>query len=506
MPTVLSVLRWLIIVLLYAGVIAVGVKLDKPAARDGVEPVRNTAQYALSVRAYRDLVAPPGADGGAIESIRAGFLLAEGDGVFYWITRHKETDELIAAPLRTTPPPFDRAAFLADFESANGVYRLRLTDILFDAAGARLFAAHQFWRSAERCFTMRVSVIDVKWTPAGAPVTVGGWRPVFESQPCIGAGTPFDDSETGGKLALMQDGVLLLTLGDHGYAGLDGRTPFAQDALSDYGKILAIDPATGGRSIFSRGHRNPQGLTVARDGRIWSSEHGPQGGDEINLIVEGRNYGWPYVTYGTNYGGRILSLNPDGLNHAAYQEPATAFVPSVAASALIEINGAQFPRWEGDLLLASLRGKSLYRSRVSGDRIIYTEWIGFGERIRDLAQDDQGRIVLWSDNGVVSEITRATTDSAYQQFCAACHEPVFGPAAGPPIRDVVGRRIASSPGFAYSPALQGKGGVWTEENLDEFLRDPEAFAPGTTMRLSGLDDRSRAEVTAELASHARSSE
>ena len=68
------------------------------------------------------------------------------------------------------------------------------------------------------------------------------------------------------------------------------------------------------------------------------------------------------------------------------------------------------------------------------------------------------------------------------------------------------RRIASSPGFAYSPALQGKGGVWTEENLDEFLRDPEAFAPGTTMRLSGLDDRSRAEVTAELASHARSSE
>jgi len=360
-----------------------------------------------------------------------------------------------------------------------------------------LYVAHQYWKSTDRCFTIRVSVIDLSWTVTGEPTSKSEWRTLFDSQPCIKPAEPFDDSETGGRLA-WADGSLLVTVGDHGFAGLNGDTPHSQNDDVDYGKILKIDPVSGVYSIFSRGHRNAQGLTVARDGRIWSSEHGPQGGDELNLIVEGENYGWPYVTYGTSYGSNAWPLNPDGQNHGSYKEPAFAFVPSIATSALIEISGNQFPRWDGDLLLSSLRTRALFRIRHKEGRVIYVEPIGLGERVRDLTQSPDGRIVVWSDAGVIIELSRSTMDSAFNRFCKGCHAPDFGAAAGPTLNNIVGRNIASVSGFAYSPSLLNQRGKWTEASLNAFLTDPESFAPGTTMKLIGLDEASREAVIAYL--------
>lgn len=463
--------------------------------------VRTTASglYSLSLATYGSLIAPPSADGGSIEGVGSSLLLATGEGKFYWLQRASGQESLSAAALPIRPPA-DRVAYFADFDDPAKAPRLRLTDIVLDpgATPQTLYAAHQAWNSGGRCYTMRVSAIALTWGADGVPTAASDWRTVFDTQPCVVAKPPFDDSDTGGRLAWAPDGRLLLTLGDMGFAGLDGNPPFSQSDEVDYGKILAVDPASGVAAVVSKGHRNPQGLTTDRQGRIWSSEHGPQGGDEVNLIVQGGNYGWPKATYGTNYGTRTWPLDPDGRDHGAFNEPAVAFVPSIATSALIEVRGDAFPRWDGDLLVSSLRTQSLFRMRLRSDRVIYTEPIHVGVRIRDLTQTDDGRIFIWSDAGIIIGISRTSKDTAFSLTCAGCHAASFGVAAGPSLAGVIGRDIASLPGFPYSAALRKLGGVWDDTALDAFLRDPNAFAPGTTMNIRGLDAATRAEVIAYL--------
>jgi glucose/arabinose dehydrogenase len=114
------------------------------------------------------------------------------------------------------------------------------------------------------------------------------------------------------------------------------------------GKVVAIDLVTKAARIIASGLRNPQGLLAARDGTIWLTEHGPQGGDEINIVREGANYGWPYVTYCTEYGWRPLRnwpLNPVQGRHDGYERPAFVFVPSIGISNLIQPDSREFPLW-----------------------------------------------------------------------------------------------------------------------------------------------------------------
>jgi cytochrome c2 len=425
-------------------------------------------------------------------------MLATGDGKFYWLAQAQ--DGLRAAPL-AIPDVMAREAYLRDFDDPSRAPRLRLTDVLIEqsAEPKALYLAHQAWDQKSRCYTLQLSTIALTWSGDGSPRSSGQWRTIFESKPCIKATGLFDDSETGGRLAWGPDGELLLSLGDLGFAGLDGDQPYSQRRDVDYGKIVKVDPRSGRSSIFSVGHRNPEGLLVASDGRIWESEHGPQGGDEINLIAEGENYGWPLATYGAEYGSHAWPLNPDGHDHGAFHEPAVAFVPSVALSSMIELAGPEFPHWKGDLIAASLRTETLYRLRLKGDRVIYVEPLPLGYRIRDLIQRPDGKVIVWSDTGTIMELSRDERDDAYDRTCSGCHEPRFGGAAGPPLAGVLGRRIASVPGFNYSAGLKSRTGRWSESELDAFLRDPDAYAPGTTMKLPGLDDESRAQVIAHLA-------
>lgn len=459
--------------------------------------VITTALYSVNVDTYANLVDRPASDGGAIESRGLDAILATGDGKFYWISK---TSTGLGAKALAIADPMNRQAYLADFDDPGKAPRLRLTDVTFDQSPVpkNLYVAHQSWNRKQRCYTIRISSIALTWSADGSPRGNGGWRGIFESRPCVSAVPRFDDSETGGRLAWGSQGDLLLTLGALGFSGLEGDQPFSQRRDVDYGKIVKVDPRSGAYSIFSIGHRNPQGLMVAADGRIWSSEHGPQGGDEINLIVEGGNYGWPLATYGTNYGATTWPLNPHGRDHGSYSEPAVAFVPGVAISALIEMQGTEFPGWSGDLLASSLRTEALFRVRLKGDRVIYVESFSLAQRIRDLTRTSDGRVIVWSDAGILIELSREDQDDAYNRNCAGCHDPTFGVAAGPTLDGVVGRPIASVPGFAYSPALKRRNGVWSEAELDAFLRNPNGYAPGTTMVLDGLDEKSRARVIAQL--------
>ncbi len=470
-----------------------------PAATE--RQVVSTALHSVNVDVYTGLIDSPTADGGALDAHRLGVILAVGDGKFYWLSNSPSG---FGARKLAIPDPMLREAYLKNFADPSTAPRLRVIDVMFDRTPdpKQLFLAHQWWNRAGRCYTMRVSALPLAWAQ-GLPRAAGKWRTVFESRPCITAAAPFDDSEPGGRLAWATDGRLLLTLGQFGFNGLNGVEGFSQLATVDYGKILKIEPDTGRTSVVSIGHRNPQGLVVSGGGVIWSAEHGPQGGDEINLIAEGGNYGWPNATYGTNYGSFQWALNPDGHDHGQYREPAVAFVPSVALSPIIEVSGREFPHWDRDLLAGSLRTEALFRVRLSGDRVIYVESFSLGHRVRDLVQLADGPIMVWSDDGTIMVLSRDNQVDVFAQSCAACHEPRFGHATGPALGGVVGRRIASVSEYEYSAGLKKRRGVWTEAKLDAFLRDPNAYAPGTTMKLYGLDDKSRAQVIEQLVKKTR---
>jgi cytochrome c2 len=231
---------------------------------------------------------------------------------------------------------------------------------------------------------------------------------------------------------------------------------------------------------------------VDQAGQVWITEHGPAGGDEINLLVPGRNYGWPLVTYGTDYAKRTWPLNPDGRDHGEFVEPIYAFVPAVAISNLIQLGGAQFPRWEGDFLIGSLRMETLFRARIRENRVIFIEPIFLGKRVRDLVEASDGRVLVWSDDESVTVLSRRLDlDAGEDTFgqCRRCHEPVGkAPAMAPDLKGIMGRNIASRKGFTYSAGLTAIEGVWTEERLLAFLKDPEQFAPGTTMGANGIPD------------------
>ena len=167
------------------------------------------------------------------------------------------------------------------------------------------------------------------------------------------------------------------------------------------------------------------------------------------------------------------------------------FVTAPGISNLIQVSGKQFPRWAGDLLIASLRLQTLYRVRTRGTHVTYLEPIRIGRRIRDLAQGSDGRIVLWTDEGdlmSLSAANRLPSGEAVYRRCSGCHDAGADGTGrvAPDLRGVVGRRVASLPGFAYSESLGSLQGVWTKDRLDAFLADPPAFAPGNRMQAGAL--------------------
>jgi cytochrome c2 len=298
-------------------------------------------------------------------------------------------------------------------------------------------------------------------------------------------------------LAWAPDGTLLFSVGDLEVDGAGGGPISAQDPLGDYGKILRLD-AEGGRETLTMGHRNPQGLFVTEDGTIWATEHGPEGGDELNRIVPGANYGWPLATYGTEYGTQTWPLAEGRRTHESYEEPTYVWVPSIGVSSVIEVRGDEFPHWKGDLLIGSLASGSLYRARVTGNTIAFVERIEIGGRLRDLTQDSEGRVLIWRDDSVIVTVRNAgevLSGEAIFSECARCHaNSLDATAVGPTLRGVFGRRAGTLPGYDFSSALRNLDVVWTPDSLDAFLRAPQAVAPGSVMRSSTLSAAERQAV------------
>ncbi len=226
-----------------------------------------------------------------------------------------------------------------------------------------------------------------------------GFNTVFVGRAASGTGRHF-----GSRLRFAPDGALFVTIGDR------GRRSSAQDLGSHAGAILRLNPdgtaldnnpfvSRSGvlPEIWSYGHRNPQGLAFDPDtGWLWSQEHGPRGGDEVNLILRGRNYGWPAITHGRNYSGTKIT---DETARIGMEQPATYWVPSIAPSGLTVYRGAEFPLWNGNLFVGALRARLLVRLELDGDKVIHEERLltDFGKRIRDVRTGPDGLIYLLLD-------------------------------------------------------------------------------------------------------------
>jgi aldose sugar dehydrogenase len=209
----------------------------------------------------------------------------------------------------------------------------------------------------------------------------------------------------GGRMAMLADGTLLVTSGD----GFDFREQ-AQALDSLLGKVLRINtdgsiPGNNpfvGRSdarpeIFTYGNRNPQGIVVTRTGKVWEHEHGPRGGDELNLIVPGRNYGWPAITYGMDYSGAYVSPYTKA---KGMEQPVIYWTPSIAPAGMAEYQGEVFPEWRGNLFVAALAEKTVRRLTLAGDTVVAQE-IMFRElntRFRDVRTGPDGLLYLLTDS------------------------------------------------------------------------------------------------------------
>lgn len=376
---------------LCAALLCVVLHAALPALRGDV--ARRTvpsALYSLRIEIHPQMAQPSTVTrGGAIDIVGNRYVLAAADGSFYaleWKAGHLRSRRL---PLVV---PIEAAAFAAGPKADGPKDDIRVTDMVLDLREAppRAFVAHQHWDTVRGCLTLRVSAASLDLNAS----TAASWTTFFETAPCLAPSGEMDTLEAGGRL-LWDGDSLLLSVGDEGLA-LSADPPHAQADTSSYGKVLRLD-RSGHAEIFTRGHRNPQGLAMDRDRRVWLAEQGPQGGDEINLLQDGGNYGWPRVTYGTAYFSHEWSVDPHQRNHGEFTEPITAFVPSVAISNLIAVRSPLFPRWQDDLLAGSLWGRSLFRVRMRDGRAIYSEQIPIGHRIRDIVEDRDGRILLWTD-------------------------------------------------------------------------------------------------------------
>ncbi|MDB4077257.1 PQQ-dependent sugar dehydrogenase [Porticoccaceae bacterium] len=207
----------------------------------------------------------------------------------------------------------------------------------------------------------------------------------------------------GARLAFLDDGTLLITSGD----GFNYREQ-AQALDNHFGKILRLNtdgsipqdnPFTKNPDalpeIWSYGHRNLQGLVVADDGTVYEHEHGPQGGDELNRVLPGKNYGWPAITYGVDYSGAMISPFTE---QPGMEQPIKYWDPSIAPSGMIMYRGDMFPQWQGNLLISALVPGDVRRLEIQGNKIIMEETLftQFG-RLRNVVAAPDGSLILVTD-------------------------------------------------------------------------------------------------------------
>ncbi|MEM8636050.1 MAG: PQQ-dependent sugar dehydrogenase [Pseudomonadota bacterium] len=383
-----------------------------------------------------------------------------------------------------------------------------------------LYVSHHVMAPGDEDICQTIHKIELEQTPDGISLGQDGWHHVYTLRQCVNMpdlNWHFIGDQAGGRMVPESPSTFLYSTGTYMLSLQPGGVEMIRSDSSDFGKILEIDSETNTASIYARGVRNPQGLVRTASGDLWETEHGPRGGDEINLLERGVDYGWPLVTYGLDYGPKDWPFSTDQGRHEGFTKPIHAFSVSVAPSELVEVAAeSELVRWRGDLLMGSLRAQSLFRMRIENGRLMTMEQMEFGERMRDLTWLENGWLAILTGSSkiilirspaptiedttpepltiagysAVNEIESRLAASLRQgswgrelfaKNCATCHNLSSEPAPGPRLDGIIGARIAREADYSYSAALEAASGRWTRAKLGAFLRNPEELYSGTAM-------------------------
>lgn len=481
------------------------------------------------------------ASGGAIEVFAGRLLYATGSGQLALVDL--DAGEIAYQDLRAPMhyEEYSREHFREEVRFPQQQYRVE--DLLVVPAGARdeadLYLSHHLFvpERDDLCFVVSRARIALR---EGALRRLGDWEELHRVARCHHL-PDYDWSlnlhQAGGRMLPLDEDRILLSVGDFALAGDHADHPerdpgrLLPGSGEELSRILAVDVRGGGAEVYASGVRNSQGLARDARGRLWETEHGPQGGDEVNRLERGRDYGWPRVSYGTAYGSPRgeLRLNPAQGRHDGFTPPVFAFVPSVGVSNLMAVpEGGPFRPWAGDLLVLAMREQALYRLRPEGEAIVYAEPIPLGLRPRDVALTPRGRIALLTDErklvllrdpaaegpqrrktlsirgyAAVRKRERARLAgledfggprARFRENCGTCHRIDGLAAVGPPLGGLYERGVGAFPGYAYSDALARAGGGWSPRRLERFLRDPQGEIPGTAMEAVEMPESERRAV------------
>ncbi len=350
------------------------------------------------------------ATGGGIDQFGNTLLYAAANGIIGFLDLNENTIEYtdVRVPMNYE---IVRRDYFKDQPAFNQNW-YRVTDILVAPTDrpdeAHLYAAHHFFEPETMDICLRVSRIEMLKQGGNIQFGKQGWKQVSELDACVNMeewGWKFSGHMTGGRMALKDVNTLMISVGTYALGNFEKQWDLIQaDSGNHLGKIVSIDLITNEAVVFASGVRNPQGLAFDNRGRLWEAEHGALSGDEVNLIELDKDYGWPNVSYGFDYGAprTEFELNPVQGRHEGYAKPMYSFVPAIGVSNVIPIDGAEgFELWAGDVLALSLKDETIYRLRPDDGRIVYAEPIEMGQRMRDGLVLENGWIaILTGDNSV----------------------------------------------------------------------------------------------------------
>jgi aldose sugar dehydrogenase len=256
------------------------------------------------------------------------------------------------------------------------------------------------------------ALATAKLVATGSSAKLEGLKVIFHQMPTFDS-----DLHFGSRIAFSADGKLFMTMGER---ALPPAMVQSQDLNSHFGKVIRLNldgsvPADNpfvGRAdakpeIWSYGHRNVQAATVdSATGRLWTIEHGPRGGDELNHPEPGKNYGWPVITYGINYPGDKIGAGIT--QQTGMEQPVYYWDPVIAPSGVIAYHGAMFPQWQGSLFVGGLGSNKLVRLVMDGEKVVGEEWLlqDLAKRIRDVQQGSDGAIYVITEDGEKSSLLR----------------------------------------------------------------------------------------------------
>lgn len=417
--------------------------------------------------------------------------------------------------------------FRIDWFRVNGLYSETIDKNTYE-----LFVSHNAYLEDEDCITHNITKTKLS-IEGDSKRQMNNWETIFTATPCIdpepekiAAARPYPGHISGGPMIEFDDKRLLVAVGDYNRHGIGGIEEWAMNPSNPYGKTILLNKESGEWSVFSMGNRNITGLFKGKDGSIWAVENGPRGGDELNILKEGKNYGWPSVSYGLWYDHSFELIGDHKAGtHPEFTKPVYSWVPSVAPRGLVNINGSKFEFWKNDFIVGSMTDNSLHRLRLDEDnRVIFDERIDLGHRMRDIVvlpdnrlaviTDDNYLIIIDDGGAVYEEINskvetrikdlerfeslsakrdsslsgdfRMSSKQIFQNKCSNCHNlnPVNG--IGPHLSNLFNRTVGEVEGYDPSQTLKSDSRTWNAKLLRSFLENPGNEFQGTRMRKINL--------------------